>query len=533
MERNKFTHKTERDLKMLTFEIVRLIESDAKLIMDWRNDPHTLEMSFHSKPKIWTQFWHDFSVEYFSIPELLPLFVIKDGIRVAILRFRRVDETHLTSKSNRRCCEISINVSPEFRGRGIGTLVLKEINSWIKQQGYDDVYADIKNNNAPSFKAFSSASYQDLGCFEKIVEGAKVSYRRFIKRLTPFFAFDQNVFIIAEVGSNWRMGSPKHDLSMAYALIDVAVEAGADAVKFQAFHTESVYVKNAGKSHYLLEKGNSEDISAIFQDLQMIEEMIPLLSQYCQNLGIEFMSSSFSEKDFFIVDPYVKYHKIASYEITHTKLIKLAAGSGKPLILSTGASTEEEIGWALDVFFKNGGCDVTLLQCTAKYPADAGSMNLNTIASLRDLFHVRVGLSDHSRDPFTAPIAAVALGACVIEKHFTLSNALPGPDHSFALLPHELKDMVNAIRNTEKMLGSRVKCIFDEEQELRSFATRGLQAICNIQKGDVFADGVNIEVLRPGNQRRGVHPKLLTEIEGHRANREIPLGDGILYGDWD
>ena len=517
---------------MLTFEIVRLIECDAKLIMEWRNDPHTLEMSFHSKPKNWIQFWQEFLIEYFSIPELPPLFVLQGGIRVAIIRFRRIEKTHFLS-SNRKSCEISINVSPKFRGKGIGTVALIEISSWIKQQGYDDVYAEIKNGNTISIKAFSSASYEDIGCFEKNIGGDKVSYRRLVRRLTPFFAFDQNVFIIAEVGSNWRMGSPKHDLSMAYALIDVAVEAGVDAVKFQVFHTESVYVKNAGKSHYLLEKGNSEDISTIFQDLQMTDEMIPQLSQYCQNRGIEFMASSFSEKDFLTVDPYVNYHKIASYEITHTKLIQLAARSGKPLILSTGASTEEEIGWALDVFFKHGGGDVTLLQCTAKYPANEESMNLNAITTLRDLFHVRVGLSDHSRHPVTAPIAAVALGACIIEKHFTLSNTLPGPDHSFALLPHELKEMVDAIRNTEKMLGSGIKSILDEELELRLFATRGLQAICNIQKGDVFAEGVNIEILRPGNQRKGVHPRLLSDIEGHRAKREIPLGDGILYGDWD
>lgn len=341
-----------------------------------------------------------------------------------------------------------------------------------------------------------------------------------------------SVLILAEAGSNWRVGSPKRDLQMAKLLIDVAVDAGADVVKFQTYRPETVYVKNAGRVKYMEEAGVGEEIGEIFSDLSMPYEMLEELHTYATSQKISLMSTPFSPADFAAVDPYVKMHKIASYEITHLRLLELAGRSGKPLLLSTAAATEEEIAWALEVFRQNGGKEVSLLQCTVAYPTPPEAVNLQVLPWLKKRFQVPVGLSDHSRHPTAAPLAAVALGATVIEKHYTLDNRLPGPDHHFALLPQEFAEMVRGIRLVEKMLGTGIKQVEKAEQEMHRFGQRALQALCDIQPGQVFVEGENVAILRPGVQSKGIHPKHLKEMVGKRAKRFIPEGAGIQLGDW-
>lgn len=336
-----------------------------------------------------------------------------------------------------------------------------------------------------------------------------------------------HVFIVAEIGSNWRMGTRKRDLLMARTLIDLAAQAGVDAVKFQTFKPETVYVKGAGKSGYLGEAGHDEPIEEIFRDITLEYDLLPELAGHAKSCGVEFMSAAFSLADFEAVDPLVKRHKIASYEISHAPLIAAAAKCGKPLILSTGASGMADIEWALSHFKKHGGRDLTLMQCTAKYPAPPSSLNLKVILELEDRFGVPVGLSDHSRDPVLAPVAAVALGARVIEKHFTLHNRLPGPDHPFAVTPPELEDLVRAVRACEESLGTGRKEVLSEEEELFKFARRCLQATRDIKKGETLSLGDNMDILRPGNQPPGAHPREIDRIEGRLAARDIAEGHGI------
>jgi len=343
---------------------------------------------------------------------------------------------------------------------------------------------------------------------------------------------ENRVFVIAEAGSNWRMGSYERDLKMAKALIDVASDAGADAVKFQTYRPETVYVPNAGNSDYLSEAGMKESITEIFRDLSMPYEMIPELSDHCKKKKIQFMSTPFSIEDAMAIDPFVTIHKIASYEITHSRLIEFIAKTGKLLILSTGAATMKEIEWAVNHFYKNGGKKISLMQVTAKYPAPLSSLNLQVIKTLKNYFKVPVGFSDHSLDPIIAPITAVALGATIIEKHFTLSKSLPGPDHSFALTPSELKQMIKAIRDCELCLGTGEKNVQEVEKELRDYAQRGIQAISQIKQGDVLSEGINIGILRSGKQKKGLHPKFLSELEGKKATRDILVGEGIVEGDY-
>jgi N-acetylneuraminate synthase len=231
------------------------------------------------------------------------------------------------------------------------------------------------------------------------------------------------------------------------------------------------------------------------------------------------------------VDPYVRRHKVASYEINHVRLLQWLAATGKPLIVSTGAATEDDIEFSLTTVREAGAHDVTLLQCTSSYPAPPDSLNLTIIPWLGQRFCVPAGLSDHSRDPIVGPVAAVALGATVIEKHFTINNRLPGPDHAFALEPTELAAMVRAIRIAELARGDGVKAIGRHETELRNFAVRAIQATRDLAPGDPLVEGESIDVLRPGKRSVGMHPRHLDELRGHRAARQIRAGEGIRPGD--
>ena len=518
-------------LPTISFESCRPIEAHARQVMAWRNDPDTLAVSFHPAPKVWETFWPEYRDAYFTHDcHPSPLFAIEDGKRIAFLRFRRVPHPDGLAGLT---ADISINIAPEARGRGLGVRILTEVRDHLASHGIDAVMAEVRQGNAASHKTFTAAGYVSLGPAQKRVPdtGETCSVIRYVDELSPVFWRRNRVYVIAEAGSNWRAGSPERDRAQARALIDVAVEAGADAVKFQTYRPETVYVANAGNSDYLSKSGVKDDIGKIFADLAMPYEMIPELAAYCRKQDIAFMSTPFSPDDFAAIDPHVQIHKVASYEISHPHLITLAARSGKPLVMSTGASVESDIAWAVDLFHAGGGKDLCLMQCTAKYPANIDSLNLLAIPSLRRRFRAAVGLSDHSREAALAPVMAVALGARVIEKHFTLDNTLPGPDHSFALLPSELKQLVREVRMAEQALGDGIKRVLEAEEELAAYARRGLQATQVIQKGDMLREGQNFAILRPGKQPLGAHPRHLARIEGRKARRTIKLGEGIRTDD--
>lgn len=511
------------------FELVRPVKEHAEIIFVWRNDPVTRMNSFHTEEKVWDHFFQEFH-DYFHFPDLPPIFALKDGERVAFLRFDPVEDFAGPGNGpERRCCSLSINVAPSFRGKGVGSVLLDEVKPWIQQQGYAALYGEVKVENSISRKAFLKAGYRELPETIKIIDNDKIPIARFVADLDSLDDTSESVLIIAEAGSNWRMGNYRNDLIMAKRMIALAAEAKADVVKFQVFRPETIYVKNAGN---LETYGIEESMQELFSDIMMPYEMIAELYEVCRQAGISFMATPFSPVDFAAVDPFVERHKIASYELNHPQLLALAAKSKKPLLLSTGASTEEEIAWAVDTFYQQGGRDLTLLQCTACYPAPPESMNLGILPWLKQRFQVQVGLSDHSENPIIAAVMAVALGARVIEKHFTLDKLLPGPDHPFAITPNELKELVAAIRLAEQMKRGYVKEVHPSELQLRNFARRGIQAIQAIPPGAVFREGENIAILRPGQQPLGIHPKFLPQIEGKKAAHAIPLGQGIQPGDY-
>lgn len=330
-------------------------------------------------------------------------------------------------------------------------------------------------------------------------------------------------FIIAEAGSNHN-----RSLERAKRLIDVAADAEADAVKFQTFRAAKLYPKTAGTSDYL---NISKSIYDVIAEMELPYEWIPALADYCSEKDILFLSSVFDERSSDLLDPYLPAFKIASYEITHIPLIRYVAKKGKPVIISTGTANLEEVRETVEEFRQTGNDQIILMQSTASYPAPADSLNVRVVQTLKQTFSVPAGLSDHSRDPVVGPVAAVALGANLIEKHFTLSNELPGPDHRFALEPAELRLMIQKVREAEKALGNGEKAMHPIEAELRGFARRSIFAVRQIAEGEVFSEE-NVAVLRCGKLPAGLHPKYYPELLGRRATRALAAESAIQPGDF-
>lgn len=320
------------------------------------------------------------------------------------------------------------------------------------------------------------------------------------------------VYFVAEAGSN-------HDgkFEQALALIDIAAGAGADAVKFQTFRADDLYPRSAGTSDYL---ASPRPIYDIIRELEMPADWIPRLAEHCRVRGIHFLSTPFDERSADLLDPHLPAFKIASSEMTHHPLVQHVAHKGKPMIVSTGGADLQEVGEMVSAVRAAGNQQLVVMQCTMSYPAPMHALNLKAISLLRERFKVLVGLSDHSREPLPAPLAAVALGACVVEKHFTLSNRLAGPDHVYAVEPMELREVIAGVRAVERALGSGAKEPLPEERELRAFARRSVFARRTIEAGEVLTSE-NIAVLRCGKLGYGLHPRDYPSLLGRTARRRL------------
>lgn len=329
-------------------------------------------------------------------------------------------------------------------------------------------------------------------------------------------------FIIAEAGSNHNASLPQ-----AKRLIDVAAEAGADSVKFQVFRAEHLYPRNAGRTDYLDDPTPIYDIIAA---MELPYEWIPELAAHCADKGVVFLASVFDEESADRLDPYVAAHKIASYEMTHLPLLRHVARKGKPVILSTGTATLDEVAASVRAFREAGGRELALMQCTASYPAPPESLNLRAIVTLRSAFGAPAGLSDHSRDPLVGPLGAVALGANLLEKHYTLDNSLPGPDHRYAVEPDELRRMIQAVRDLERALGSGEKVLHPVERELHAFARRYVFAIRAIRRGEALTTE-NVRILRKGKQPAGLPPSAWEQILGRSAARDLRAEEPVQAED--
>jgi N,N'-diacetyllegionaminate synthase len=321
--------------------------------------------------------------------------------------------------------------------------------------------------------------------------------------------------VIAEAGVNHN-----GDINLARQLVDAAAEAGADWVKFQTFSADRLVTKNAEKADYQNQTTDAgESQHAMIRKLELTREMHEILIAYCKSRGIEFFSTGFDLSSIeLLVDLGLGSFKIPSGEITNLPYLRHVGKYAKPVILSTGMATMAEIEAALDVLKQAGTPNerVTVLHCNTEYPTPITDVNLRAMLTIRDTFGVRVGYSDHTAGIEVA-IAAVALGATVIEKHFTLDRNLPGPDHKSSLEPEELRAMVVAIRNIEKAMGDGVKRPSPSETKNIPIVRKSLVAMHAIREGEVFSEA-NLTIKRPGT---GLSPMRWDDVLGSKAPRDF------------
>jgi sialic acid synthase SpsE len=331
-------------------------------------------------------------------------------------------------------------------------------------------------------------------------------------------------YVIAEAGANHN-----RDLPTALRLIEVAAESGADAVKFQTYTAEGLYSRRTPDIKYLKEKGLVSDQESVWDLIKRVEipwEWHADLARHAAACGITFFSTPFEEAAVDVLEGVgVPAYKIASYEVNHLPLIERVARTGKPMLISTGMASLGDIERALDTAAAAGARDLLVMHCAVNYPPRFADLNLRAISTLINAFQIPIGWSDHTPG-HTADVVAVTLGACAIEKHYTLSRDQEGPDHPFALEPTELAAMVTAIREAEDALGSSVKRVTDAEADLFRLGRRSIVAARDVAAGAELRRE-DLAVKRPGF---GIQVDAIDQVVGRHVLKDV-VADQVL--EWD
>jgi pseudaminic acid synthase len=331
----------------------------------------------------------------------------------------------------------------------------------------------------------------------------------------------QPVYVIAEVSANHHQ-----NFEEAVKIVHAAKDAGADAVKLQTYTADTITI-DSDRPHFRVGGGtiwDGRNLHDLYREAYTPWEWQPKLKFAANDLGMDCFSSAFDATAVeFLGKMGVPAHKVASFELVDIPLIRKMAQTGKPLIMSTGMASLEEIEEAVQTARQAGAKQIALLKCTSAYPAPPEEMNLRTIPELSIRYGVPAGLSDHTMT-ISVPVAAVALGACIIEKHITLSRSTPGPDSAFSLEPHEFKAMVHAVREAEKALGAVHFGLSEKEAGMRAFR-RSLFVVQDVKQGEPFT-AENVRSIRPGH---GLHTRHLEEVLGRRAARNVERGTPLSW----
>jgi pseudaminic acid synthase len=329
------------------------------------------------------------------------------------------------------------------------------------------------------------------------------------------------VYIVAELSANHNQ-----DFDQAVRIVHAAKVAGADAVKLQTYTPDTITIAS-DREEFRVSGGTLWDgrtLHSLYAEASMPWEWQPKLKRVAEDLGMDCFSSAFDSTAVdFLERMNVSAHKVASFELVDIPLIQKMARTGKPLIMSTGMATAEEIDEAVQSARQAGATQIALLKCTSSYPASPDEMNLRTIPEMARRFEAPVGLSDHTMG-IAVPVAAVALGACIVEKHLTLSRSISGPDSAFSLEPNEFKAMVDAVRIAEKALGQVHFGLSEKEKASRAFR-RSLFVVKDVAQGGVFT-AENVRSIRPGN---GLHTRHLQDVLGRSASQGIKRGTPLSW----
>jgi len=336
------------------------------------------------------------------------------------------------------------------------------------------------------------------------------------------------VIIIAEAGINHN-----GDINIARRLIEIAKYAGADYIKFQTFVTELNISKTASKARYQIDAGNNkkETQYEMAKRVELSFLDFEILHKYCEEVGIGFLSTGFDLPSLDFLDTIgQKFFKIPSAEINNKPYLQHIACKNKPVVMSTGMADLSEIEAAVHLLIEGGLTRemITILHCNTEYPTPMGDVNLMAMLTIRDAFKVRVGYSDHTMG-IEVPIAAVALGAMVIEKHFTLDRSFDGPDHRASIEPSELHDMVSSIRNIEQAIGGTgLKEPSPSERPNKAIARKSIHLRNNVAAGDIILSD-NLVMKRPGD---GISPMLIDKVVGRKVAAELDAGHKLNWEDF-
>lgn len=409
--------------------------------------------------------------------------------------------------------EIGLYLNPEFLDLKYGNILLKEILKVSKKLKIKKILVKVLKNNTRMKKFCLKNKFKITEETEQLI----LMEREVVSRM------EKKVKIIAELSANHG-----HSIEIAKESIRVAKECGADAVKIQTYTAETMTL-NCDKRYFQIEQGTIWDgttLYKLYQEAYTPWEWHKELFDYANEIGIEIFSTPFDKTAVDLLEELnTPIYKIASFEINDIPLIEYAASKGKPMIISTGVGTEEEIREAVEACKRMGNNDITLLQCTSQYPAKLEDANLVMIRDLAERFGVKSGLSDHTMGSLVAT-TAVAMGATVVEKHFIVDRNIGGPDSSFSMTPGEFKEMVENIRNVEKMIGNVSYEITEKRKKSFKFK-RSLFISKDIKKGEILTEE-NIRSVRPSD---GISPKYYHKVLGKKASRDLKFGEPLKFED--
>ena len=494
---------------------------DGELIMKWRNDVNTRKNFYNQKEFLWKDFSKIFYEKYFE-NQIPPLFAIYQNQKVAFIGSMNSNYSNTI--------EISINIDPNFRNKKLATPIIQETLKYIKYNhiNIENIIAEIKSFNIPSIKCFQKNGFE----FQKeFVKNNELIYQ-FIYNMNinkNTFQINQKIinqnnptYIIAELSCNHNQ-----DIQLAYQLIDAAAEAGADAVKLQTYTADTMTL-NCDKPIFkdclngTLWEGKT--LYELYSKAYTPWEWHKELKEYANSKGLDLFSSPFDTTAVdFLESLDMPAYKIASFEITDHILIKKIAQTGKPVIISSGMASLNELNDAITLLRENGTTQIAMLKCTSAYPAKPEDANLNTIKHMMDTFNVVGGLSDHTLG-IEVPIASVVLGGRIIEKHFKLTEKSDSEDDAFSLTPIEFKQMVESVRKVEKTLGIIKYAGTNSESKSKTFR-RSLFVVKDIKEGELFTSE-NVKSIRPAH---GLHTKYYEEILGKKARKNIEFGTPLSW----
>lgn len=500
-----------------------VLESDRQLLWEWANDPAVRAAAFAMAPITWEEHRQWFSNKLHDPNCHLYIVLGEEGAPIGQVRFDIGEDGGAL---------VDLHLADGARGRGFGRQALQQACSRLFATApVRHVTAQVKLDNQASLQLFKRAGFIDTGTtsvrgtavrvFRSQPEDASdtltftsASGRR--RRIGP----GEPTYLVAEVSAN-HGGS----FDQAVSIIQAAKQAGADAIKLQTYTPDTMTIR-CRNEHFQI-KGTvweGANLYELYGRAFTPWEWQPELQTIAHELGLDFFSTPFDETAVeFLERLQVPLYKVASFENVDLPLLRRIAATKKPVIISTGLATREEIAEAMETVRAAGGGPVALLKCTSAYPAQPEEMHLRTIPEMRRVFGVPIGLSDHSLEP-AVPVAAVALGACIIEKHLTISRGVAGPDSGFSLQPDEFQAMASAIRATERALGE-VR-FGPGRAEMSSLAfRRSLFLVKDVKAGERLT-GEHVRAIRPGF---GLHPRHKEDVIGRRAKQALARGTPLAW----